>query len=118
LCDLTLSLTFCKTACAMASAGHRLPRVSDKEAIVLELLLREPDSYGLALVAASRGVLKRGTVYVTLGRMEEKGYVTSRQVDSPTGGLPRRSYRATSLGRQLFEAWEVVRSRLTVRYAR
>ena len=95
-----------------------LPRLSEKEAAVLRLLLRQPDSYGLALVAASGGVLKRGTVYVTLGRMEEKGYITSRQEDSPTGGLPRRLYRATALGRHVIDAWELVRSRLALRYAR
>jgi DNA-binding PadR family transcriptional regulator len=37
-------------------------------------LLRHQELYGLQLVAASRGRLKRGTVYVTLRRMEEKGY--------------------------------------------
>ena len=31
--------------------------------------------YGLELVTESEGALKRGTVYVTLGRLEEKGYV-------------------------------------------
>ena len=39
----------------------------------LELLVGDDDMYGLQLVAASRRRLKRGTVYVTLGRMEEKG---------------------------------------------
>lgn len=95
-----------------------LPRLSEKEATVLKLLLREPDSYGLALVAASGGTLKRGTVYVTLGRMEDKGYLLSHQEESPTGGLPRRAYRVTPFGRQVFETWEIVRSRLSVRYAR
>jgi DNA-binding PadR family transcriptional regulator len=63
--------------------------------------------YGLQLVAASRGRLKRGTVYVTLGRMEEKGYITST-LDAPpsgTGGLPRRIYAVTALGRRMFTAW-------------
>jgi DNA-binding PadR family transcriptional regulator len=34
--------------------------------------------YGLKLIKASDERLKRGTVYVTLGRMEEKGFVRSR----------------------------------------
>ena len=85
---------------------------------MLDLLLSEPDMYGLELVAASKGTLKRGTVYVTLGRMEEKGYIRSRQEDAPGGGLPRRLYKPTSLGRQVFEAWETVRVRLAARYAR
>jgi DNA-binding PadR family transcriptional regulator len=74
---------------------------------VLQFLLRHQEAYGLQLVAASRGRLKRGTVYVTLGRMEEKGYITST-LDAPpagTGGLPRRIYAATVLGRRMCEAW-------------
>jgi PadR family transcriptional regulator len=78
-----------------------------KELLVLDLLLGRQELYGLQLVAASRGRLKRGTVYVTLGRMEEKGYITSR-LDAPpvgAGGLPRRLYAATALGRRMFAAW-------------
>ena len=59
------------------------------------------------MVAASRRRLKKGTVYVTLGRMEEKGYITSK-LDAPpsgTGGLPRRIYAVTALGRRMFMAW-------------
>jgi len=39
--------------------------------------------------------------------MEEKGYITSR-LDAPptgTGGLPRRIYALTALGRRMFRAW-------------
>jgi PadR family transcriptional regulator, regulatory protein PadR len=105
----------------MARARPRLPTLSSKEALVLELLLADADSmYGLELVTASRGELKRGTVYVTLGRMEEKGYIKSRLEDAPrsAGGLPRRLYRATPLGRQVLNAWSVVSSRLIQRFAR
>lgn len=81
--------------------------LSAKESLVLELLLRQPELYGLQLVAASRRRLKRGTVYVTLQRMEEKGYITSRLEDAPprAGGLPRRVYEATPLGRRVLTAW-------------
>jgi PadR family transcriptional regulator len=76
--------------------------------------------YGLELVAASRGGLKRGTVYVTLGRMEDKGYVKSRQEDIPanSGGLPRRIYEPTALGRRVCDAWGILRQRLSPRLAR
>ena len=49
------------------------------------------------MVELSDGRLKRGTVYVTLGRMQEKGYLESRQEPLPEGaiGLPRRLYRPT-----------------------
>jgi DNA-binding PadR family transcriptional regulator len=96
-----------------------LPRVSAKELLVLELLVDRGSMYGLELVAASRGELKRGTVYVTLGRMEEKSYIRSRQEDAPprAGGLPRRVYEPTALGRRVCAAWALVRQRLAPRFA-
>ena len=51
----------------MGGSHPRVLTLSPKELLVLELL-RHQDLYGLQLVAASRGRLKRGTVYVTLGR--------------------------------------------------
>jgi PadR family transcriptional regulator PadR len=90
----------------MAGSHPRVLTLSPKELLVLELL-RKQDSYGLQLVTASAGRLKRGTVYVTLGRMEEKGYITSTLEAAPSGlgGLPRRIYAATPLGRRMFAAW-------------
>jgi DNA-binding PadR family transcriptional regulator len=83
-----------------------IPRLSAKETLVLEMLVERREMYGLELVAASRGRLKRGTVYVTLGRMADKGYVRSRLEGAPpdAGGLPRRVYEATPLGHRLLEA--------------
>ena len=98
----------------------RAPSLSAKELIILDLLLTSEEMYGLELVTASKGELKRGTVYVTLGRMEDKGYITSRLEDAPpaAGGLPRRIYRPTALGRQLLGAWTQVNKRLIARFAR
>jgi len=98
----------------------RMPSLSEKEQAILELLGRSRKMYGLELVTASGGVLKRGTVYVTLGRMEDKGYVTSRlEEDSPPqGGLPRRLYQATPYGRELLAAVASARRRLALRFAR
>jgi PadR family transcriptional regulator PadR len=81
--------------------------VSPKELLILNLLIGGGEQYGLQLVAASKRRLKRGTVYVTLGRMEDKGLITSR-LDAPPvglGGLPRPLYDATSLGRRVARAW-------------
>jgi PadR family transcriptional regulator PadR len=90
----------------MADSHPRVLTLSRKELLVLDLL-RQQDLYGLQLVAASAGRLKRGTVYVTLGRMEDKGYITSKLEAAPSGagGLPRRIYAATPLGRRMFAAW-------------
>jgi PadR family transcriptional regulator len=94
----------------MASRRPPLPRLSAKESLILELLGRGDELYGLQLVAASKGRLKRGTVYVTLGRMEAKGYVTSRAEDAPdgAGGLPRRLYEATPQGLRVMKAWSTL----------
>jgi DNA-binding PadR family transcriptional regulator len=72
--------------------------ISDLEALVLDLLSAKAPTYGLDLVHASRGRLKRGSVYVTLGRMEQKGFVTSMVEKRPGEGPPRRLYEPTALG--------------------
>jgi PadR family transcriptional regulator PadR len=99
--------------------GHRLPTLSRKESLILELLVRHKELYGLQLVAESRRRLKRGTVYVTLQRMEEKGYVASRLEDAPpeAGGLPRRIYQPTAVGRRVLGAWTSA-ARLMPEFAR
>jgi DNA-binding PadR family transcriptional regulator len=102
-------------------ANHpRVLTVSSKELLVLEMLVRENELYGLQLVAASKGRLKRGTVYVTLGRMEEKGYITSRLDQPPpgAGGLPRRIYQPTALGRRMLRTWTGAARRLMPEFAR
>ncbi len=78
-----------------------------KERLILELLASVGPMYGLQLVERSDGALKRGTVYVTLGRMEAKGLVQSVQESLPPGGigLPRRIYRPTALGERARRAW-------------
>src|SRR4051812_39617047 len=83
------------------------PTLSAKERLVLELLTDEGELYGLQMVAASKRGLKRGTIYVTLGRMERKGYITSRIEDPPAGvgGLGRRLYTPTALGRRILATW-------------
>lgn len=104
----------------MRRKGVRLPTLSLKESLILELLIGAKEMYGLELVAASAGALKRGTVYVTLGRMEDKGYVDSRLEGAPpeAGGLPRRIYAPTALGREVLGAWVTAADRFRVRFAR
>lgn len=71
-------------------------------------LLSDEEMFGLQLVEQSKGGLKRGTVYVTLGRMQDKGYIESRTEDRHPGaiGLPRRRYRPTAYGLRVLKAWE------------
>lgn len=92
-----------------------VPALPKKERLVLDLLVSEGPMYGLQLVDRSGGALKRGTVYVTLGRMEAKGLVESRQESLPQGiGLPRRIYTPTALGARLLRAWTVLARELAL----
>lgn len=94
---------------ARASKRGTPPSLSPKEAEVLALL-RSGERFGLQIVDESNGAIARGTIYVTLGRMEEKGFVTSRADPASAGqpGLPRRLYRATALGQAALEAREAL----------
>ena len=82
-------------------------------------LLESTERYGLELVDASGGRLKRGSIYVTLGRMEAKGFVTSRQEDRAPGaiGLPRRLYRPTAYGLKVRDAYRLLRDALALKPA-
>src|SRR5262245_24503625 len=104
----------------MSSRHPAVPRLSAKESLILDLLSTDGELYGLQLVSASRGRLKRGTVYVTLGRMEDKGSATSRAEDAPdgAGGLPRRLYEATPYGLRVFKAWSALLRHLSLEHAR
>ena len=70
-------------------------RLPASERTILELLATRETSYGLELVADSGGRLTRGGIYVTLGRMEQKGLVTSEAAEAG-----RRLYRMTGLGQR------------------
>ena len=94
----------------------RLPSMSRTESLVMDLL-RGGDRYGLELVDASDGALKRGSVYVILARMEEKGFVDSWQEqrgDVPAGAA-RRVYRATPYGLKVHDAFTLLRQALALK---
>ena len=82
-----------------------IPRLSNKEFCALELLANQGEMYGLEMVKASDGLLKRGTIYVLLSRMADKGYVTSRQEkEDGRAGMPRRKFRVTGAGERAYRA--------------
>ena len=96
----------------------RLPTMSRTESVVMDLL-GGGERYGLELVEASAGALKRGSVYVTLARMEDKGFIDSRQEERGPGasGPPRRLYRATSYGVKVHAAFTLLRDALRLKPA-
>jgi DNA-binding PadR family transcriptional regulator len=90
--------------------------MSRTESLVMDLL-RGTERYGLELVDASAGALKRGSVYVILARMEEKGFIESRQEERSPGvsGVPRRLYRATPYGVKVHDAFSILREALALK---
>jgi len=95
----------------MAQSVTTLP---PKERLILEFLLSQGPLFGLRLVEISGGRLKRGTVYVTLGRMVRKGFVRSEPEPAVSGaiGLPRRIYHPTPLGERALRAWSALTQEL------
>jgi PadR family transcriptional regulator PadR len=98
--------------------NKRVPTISRTESLILDLLARDT-RYGLDLVGASAGRLKRGSVYVTLARMEKKGFLQSHQEELHPGaiGLPRRLYRATAYGLKVCDAYRLLHQALTLKPA-
>ena len=75
-----------------------------EQLVLLAVLRLEPDAYGAQIdnELAARGgrVSRRGVVYMTLGRLEKKGHLTSR-MGAPrpqVGGRSRRLYAITPVG--------------------
>jgi DNA-binding PadR family transcriptional regulator len=98
--------------------AKQLPSISASESLILDLL-ETGERFGLELIEASGGRLKRGSIYVTLGRMETKGFVQSRQEVRAPGaiGLPRRLYTATAYGLKVRDAYMLLREALALRPA-
>lgn len=82
-----------------------MPGHSAKERLILRLLKGGP-MYGLDMIKQSDGVLKRGTIYVTLSRMEDEGLVRSFLVEAPPPVVPRRQYKLTSFGQTVAKTAE------------
>lgn len=85
-----------------------IPSLSPKERIILELLIRNGEMYGLELVNASPAI-KRGAVYVMLSRMSEKGFVKSRNIkDERLPGKKRPRYNITGLGQRVLRIQDAI----------
>lgn len=86
--------------------------LSKTEALILQIMSENgfKERYGLELLRLSNGGLKRGTVYTTLQRMEDKGFVTSRQEEKAddVSGIPRRLYEITGAGQRALQARDLM----------
>ena len=83
---------------------------SGKELEVLRLLQSAGKGmYGLELVEKSRGAVGRASVYVFLGRLEEKGFVTvTRPTSGKHPGMQRPIYKISGLGARAIDAAEMM----------
>lgn len=75
-----------------------------EQMLLLAVMRLEDEAYGVRLMQeledrAGRSV-SRGSVYITLDRMEEKGWISSEMSESrpERGGRPRRIVRVTPAG--------------------
>jgi DNA-binding PadR family transcriptional regulator len=95
-------------------------RLTAKEREILKLLIGHGvEMYGLEMVARSGGSLSRGSIYVLLDRLEERGLVSSRLEDRTPGssGIARRLYLPTGYGRRVFQLWEELQGLALVPWA-
>ena len=77
--------------------------LSDKSEAILALLVNGEKLYGLEMINLDPS-LKRGTIYVTLSRLEDQKLVSSEEIKPAQGrGPARRVYQITAEGSRLFE---------------
>ena len=89
-------------------------RASKTELVILRLLTNNQEMYGLEMVRSGVG-LKRGTIYVTLNRMIEKGIISDRPDDNPNqSGLQRRLYRINGFGQEILKAEDAYQASISL----
>jgi DNA-binding PadR family transcriptional regulator len=91
-----------------------------EQLVLLAVMNQSGEAYAVSIrdeiEARTRIALRRGSVYVTLDRLDRKGYVTS-WMGEPTaerGGKAKRCFKLTASGKQALAAAEsaVARMRL------
>ena len=88
---------------------NEFPSLSGKEFLIMEMLIDEDEMFGLEMVETSDGELKKGTIYVTLQRMMDKGLIESFEEErgENENGIARRIYSTTAYGERIFKAQEL-----------
>lgn len=87
-----------------------------EQLILYSVLLLEHDAYGVAIresIEERTGrAVSSGAIYTTLGRLEERGLVTSRVGEPDAGpGRPRKYYTLKPAGaRALKESYETIQA--------
>lgn len=92
--------------------AQQIKQPSSREAVLLAILINGP-KYGLEVrdtfQKRTGKPLPLGSLYVTLDRMEAKGFLKSKLTESvhPRGGNRRKEYRITGMGAQVLGAFEL-----------
>ena len=75
----------------------------------MKMLIDTGEMFGLEMVEKSNGQLKKGTIYVTLQRMEKKNLLDSEEEERSEEevGIARRFYTPTNWGERVFRAQEI-----------
>lgn len=109
-------LTICLVI-GVSMSDKMIPQISNIEMMIMSILLEKAGAeiYGWELMEASDGKLKRGTIYVILNRMEDKGFIESRKEERRVGarGLPRRMYKLTGMGQHTLSVWKVAQEQFS-----
>ena len=90
-----------------------------EEIILLTLLRLGENAYGVRVRQTVEEVTGKltsiGAIYATLSRLEEKGYVSSRQGEATPerGGRAKRYFRIEAMGQNALRDADLVRSRLS-----
>ncbi|WP_276122623.1 PadR family transcriptional regulator [Pararhizobium qamdonense] len=87
--------------------------VPDIQFEILDLLVGNNGMYGLEMVKASTK-LKRATIYVHLGRLEDKNWLRSEAEQVPgESGMARRRYYLTGEGQRAHSAARAAQNAFT-----
>lgn len=81
-------------------------KLSDTEYEIMRMLIQDRVRYGYEM--GKRG-LAIGSVYVLLGRLEDKGFVAGK-FEVSGDQMPRKVYTATPMGKDVFNLWRQLRA--------
>ncbi len=103
-------------AVVSALRRQRRGRLRPLDEAVLLRLYSKPNQYGLQLVENSNGLFGRGTIYIRLSRLEERGMVVAHYEPRTDMRImyPRRMYSCTDAGRKYVLEILLERDRLNV----
>lgn len=89
-----------------------------EELALLTILVLGDDAYGVTIkqqiIKQGERKISRGALHTALSRLEDKGFLTSRQgeANEARGGRPKRYYEVTNKGKEALHEAKATRDRL------